>query len=151
MNKQEYCESRESIAYYSGLNGLEIKGIEYGIDDYIYCVSGAWGGGKAFHRCKIQYTRSGAAFFRIHGYRVPLDECIRMGGGLIMNYIFKTTATMKEYNNKKWYIDGGIVSDMRINADSVENALEIYRERVEEQNLTGAIIPGIALNILICG
>lgn len=39
---------------------------------------------------------------------------------------------MKEYNNKKWYIDGGIVSDMRINADSVENALEIYRERVEE-------------------
>lgn len=28
MNKREYCESRESIAYYSGLNGLEIKGIE---------------------------------------------------------------------------------------------------------------------------
>ena len=51
-----------------------------------------------------------------------------------MNYIFKTTATMKEYNNKKWYIDGGIVSDMRINADSVENALEIYRERVEEMH-----------------
>lgn len=51
-----------------------------------------------------------------------------------MNYIFKTTATMKEYNNKKWYIDGGIVSDMCINADSVENALEIYRERVEEKH-----------------
>lgn len=79
MNKREYCESRESIAYYSGLNGLEIKGIEHGIDDFIYCVSGAWGGGKAFHRCKIQHTRKGAAFFRVHGYRVPLDECIRMG------------------------------------------------------------------------
>lgn len=51
-----------------------------------------------------------------------------------MNYIFKTTATMKEYNNKKWYIDGGIVSDMRINANSVENALEIYREQVEEKH-----------------
>lgn len=51
-----------------------------------------------------------------------------------MNYIFKTTATMKEYNNEKWYIDGGIVSDMRINADSVENALEIYRERVKEKH-----------------
>ena len=51
-----------------------------------------------------------------------------------MNYIFKTTATMKEYNNKKWYIDGGIVSDMRINADSVENALEIYRELVKEKH-----------------
>ena len=51
-----------------------------------------------------------------------------------MNYIFRTQATMKEYNNKKWYIDGGIVSDMRINADSVENALEIYREQVEEKH-----------------
>lgn len=51
-----------------------------------------------------------------------------------MNYIFKTTATMKEYNNKKWYIDGGIISDMRIDADSVENALEIYREQVEEKH-----------------
>ena len=73
MNKRQYCESRESIAYYSGLNGLEIKGI----DDYIYCVSGALGGGKAFHRCKIQCTRKGAAFFRVYGHRVPLDECIR--------------------------------------------------------------------------
>ena len=56
MNKRQYCESRESIAYYSGLNGLEIKGIEYGIEDHVYCVSGAWGGGKAFHRVKVQDT-----------------------------------------------------------------------------------------------
>lgn len=84
MNKREYCESRESIAYYSGLNGLEIKGIEYGINDYIYCVSGAWGGGKAFHRCKIQYTRSGAAFFReieklysrMNGEKKVVQACI---------------------------------------------------------------------------
>ena len=27
MNKRQYCESRESIAYYSGLNGLEIKAL----------------------------------------------------------------------------------------------------------------------------
>lgn len=84
MNKRQYCESRESIAYYSGLNGLEIKGIEYGIDDYVYCVSGCWYGGKAaqrFHRCKIYDPANGkdSAFFRVRGHRVPLDECIRMG------------------------------------------------------------------------
>ena len=79
MNKRKYCMKNPAIAYYSGLNGLEIHGIEYSIDDYIYCVSGAWGGGKAFHRCKIQYARSGTAFFRVYGHRVPLDECIRMG------------------------------------------------------------------------
>lgn len=82
MTKREYCQSRESIAYYSGLNGLEIKGIEYGIDDFLYCVSNAWYGGEAakrFHRLKIQYDRRGRSFVRLHGYRVPLDECIRMG------------------------------------------------------------------------
>lgn len=71
MNKREYCESRESVAYYSGLNGLEIKGIEYGINDFVYCVSGCWYGGKAarrFHRCKIYYPVNGkdSAFFRVY-------------------------------------------------------------------------------------
>ena len=79
MNKREYCETRESIAYYSGLNGLEIKGIEYGVNDFVYCVSGAWGGSKAFHRCKIYYPITESAFFRVHGYKIPFDECIRMG------------------------------------------------------------------------
>lgn len=78
MNKREYCESRKSIAYYSGLNGLEIKGIEYGINDLVYCVSGCWYGGKAaqrFHRCKIYYPANGkdSAFFRVHGYKIPLE------------------------------------------------------------------------------
>lgn len=82
MNKKEYCMNHESIAYYSGLNGLEIKGFEYGIDDFIYCVSGAWYGGekaREYHRVKIQYTRNGNAYFRIYGHRIPLNECIRMG------------------------------------------------------------------------
>lgn len=51
-----------------------------------------------------------------------------------MNYILRTQATMKEYNNKKWWIDSGIISEKRINADSVEKALEIYRERVADEN-----------------
>lgn len=79
MNKREYCESRESIAYYSGLNGLEIKGIKYGIDDYIYCVSGAWGGGKAFHRCKIQYTRKGRLFSGCMGIGFRLMNVLEWG------------------------------------------------------------------------
>ena len=83
MNKREYCMKNPTIAYYSGLNGLEIHGIEYGIEDYIYCVSGAWGGGKAFHRCRVyypsDYPNEKSAFFRVHGHKIPLDECIRTG------------------------------------------------------------------------
>lgn len=78
MTKREYCQGRESIAYYSGFSGLEIKGIEYGINDFLYCVSGAWGGKKAFHRLKIHHDNNGG-FVRLHGYKIPLAECIKMG------------------------------------------------------------------------
>ena len=40
MNKREYCESRESIAYYSGLNGLEIKSYAiFGFTDKTKCAN----------------------------------------------------------------------------------------------------------------
>ena len=78
MTKKEYCLQNPAIAYYSGLNGLEIHGIEYGINDYVYCVSGAWGGGKAYHKLKINYGANGD-YIRLHGYRIALNECIRMG------------------------------------------------------------------------
>ena len=79
MNKREYCETRKSIAYYSGFGGVEIKGVEHGINDYIYFVSGAWYGRKVFHRNKIYYPVNGAPFFRVYGRKVLLGECIRMG------------------------------------------------------------------------
>lgn len=52
MNKREYCENRETIAYYSG---------------------------KTFHRAKICYPSNGAPFFRVHGRKVSFGECVRMG------------------------------------------------------------------------
>jgi len=48
-------------------------------------------------------------------------------------YIFKTSATMKEYNNQKWWIDSGIVRDITIHAATVSEALEQYREQVKEK------------------
>lgn len=51
-----------------------------------------------------------------------------------MNFIFKTTATMKEYNARKWWIDSGIVREIQITADNLPAALEQYREIVEEKH-----------------
>lgn len=51
-----------------------------------------------------------------------------------MTYIFKTTATMKPYNNKNWWIDSNIISEKRIEADSVKEALSLYRSEVEEKH-----------------
>lgn len=36
-----------------------------------------------------------------------------------MIYQFKTTATMKPYNNKKWWIDDGIIREITVNADTI--------------------------------
>lgn len=81
MTKKEICQKYPATAYYSGFSGLEIHHIEYGIDDYIYCVSGAWSsvGRRKYHRLKIQYDRHGEPFFRLHGYKCLLSDCIRTG------------------------------------------------------------------------
>ena len=76
MTKKEILNAR-TIAYYSGFGGLEIKSIEYGIEDYIIYVSGAWCSEKSVHKCKVYYTMSGNAYFKCNGVRVPLSECMR--------------------------------------------------------------------------
>ena len=78
MNKKEYCINNKPVAYYSGLGGLMIHGIEYGINDYLFCTSGAWSGKKQYHKLKINYSFSEVAFIRLHGYKIPLHDCIRM-------------------------------------------------------------------------
>ena len=79
MTKKDYCNSHESIAYYSGLNGFEIKGIEYGIEDYLYAVSNAWNDRKniKYHKLMIHYDRTGA-YVICRGYKIPMNDCIRM-------------------------------------------------------------------------
>lgn len=77
MQKKDILKM-ETIAYYSGLNGLEIKYIIHGIDDYILCVSGAWGGVKKAHILKVYYPSSKSPYIKLHGYTIRLDECIRV-------------------------------------------------------------------------
>ena len=79
MSKREKCLNNKTIACYYGLGGLEIKHIEYGIEDYVYCVSGVFGSTKIhrYHKLKVYYTEKGS-YIRLYGYKIPLDECIRV-------------------------------------------------------------------------
>ena len=76
MTKKEICQANKSFAYYSGFNGLELKYVEYGIDDYIYCVSGSWNGKPKYHKLKVHNDNNGS-YMKLHGYKIPLDECIK--------------------------------------------------------------------------
>ena len=77
MSKKEICESNSTFGYYSGFGGVELKHVEYGINDYIYCVSGAWCSKKSYHKLKVYYNDNGD-YIKINGIRIPLNECIRV-------------------------------------------------------------------------
>lgn len=76
-SKKQQIIDMPTVAYYSGFGGIEIKDIEYGINDYIIAVSGAWCSNKSVHRVKIYYGANGNAYFKLYGVRIPLNECIR--------------------------------------------------------------------------
>ena len=80
MTKREICLINETIAYYSGLGGIELKHVEHSIDDYLYCVSGAWRGYdyKKYHKLKIRYDSKGTPFVKLNGYKIVLDEFISL-------------------------------------------------------------------------
>jgi hypothetical protein len=78
MTKREICESKPSIAYYSGFNGLEVKSIIHGINIEMYAVSNSWGGGKkTYHKLRI-YSNKNGEYVRLHGYTCYLNDFIRM-------------------------------------------------------------------------
>lgn len=77
-SKTRKIDAKKTIAYASMLNGVEIKDIEHGIEDYVICISNAWYDRKDMksHRVKIYY--GDRPYFIIRGTRVYLDECLRV-------------------------------------------------------------------------
>ncbi len=55
-------------------------------------------------------------------------------------YIFKTTATMKEYNRRKWWIAEDVVTEKRINAESLKAALDQFAAMVEKKHYITILI-----------
>lgn len=55
-------------------------------------------------------------------------------GKKTMKFLFNTTATMKEYNRKKWWIDAKIIPNITIEADTIKEALKTYQKIVLEKH-----------------
>lgn len=51
-----------------------------------------------------------------------------------MLYRFETTATMKEYNRAKWWIDSGIVRPVEVEADDLKTALKEWQQAVIDRD-----------------
>lgn len=80
MTKQEKNKAlqMETIAYYNGFGGVEIKAIEYGIEDHVIFIANSFiPNNKTVHRVKIHYD-SRRPYFHYHTLRIPFDECLRV-------------------------------------------------------------------------
>lgn len=49
-------------------------------------------------------------------------------------YQFKTAATMKPYNCKKWWISSDIIPTIEIKAENLKKALILWRDQVEQKH-----------------
>lgn len=53
-----------------------------------------------------------------------------------MEYIFKTSCSMKLYNCKKWWISSDMIPEIRIKAESIPAALRMYAEKADAYGAT---------------
>jgi len=56
--------------------GVEIKEIEYGIEDYCLCVTQTMTANPRAHRVLIHYDDR--PYINIDGFRIYMDDCLRM-------------------------------------------------------------------------
>ena len=77
MTKRKICDEHRTVAYYSGLGGLEVRYISYGINDFIYLIAGACSNKKSYHKLKIHYGHK-YAYIKLHGYRSWLSDSIKV-------------------------------------------------------------------------
>lgn len=80
LNRKEERDAiaMKTLGYYSGFGGLEIKAVEYGIDEAIIFIVGAWTGTPEGFRSVIQYNRDGEAFFKYRNAHIYLNDCLRV-------------------------------------------------------------------------
>ena len=76
MIKERYLRMR-TIGYWSEYGGIELKDIEYGINDYAVVVSGAFSANRRCHKVMIHTNKNGRQFIMINGRRYYFDNCLR--------------------------------------------------------------------------
>lgn len=77
MTKREICDEHRTVAYYSGLGGVEVRHISYGINGFIYLIAGVWGNNRSYHKLKIHYGHK-YAYIKLYGYRCRLSDFIKV-------------------------------------------------------------------------
>ena len=73
--KQQYLRMK-SVGYAASLIGLEVKAIDYGVNDTIIFTFPTVKGSVSVHSAKIRYDKE-RPYFRFEDYQVYLDEIMK--------------------------------------------------------------------------
>lgn len=68
--------NRETVAYWSDMMGIEVKGVETGIEDYLLVVAGTNTSTPTSHRLKVYSDSKGNGYIRLYGRRYKLEDCL---------------------------------------------------------------------------
>ena len=74
--KEQYMQY-PTVAYCTDFEGIEIKDILYGIEDYIVFLAGTMGNNPTCHKAKVYYSGE-RPYFKLYGRRIYLDNCMRV-------------------------------------------------------------------------
>lgn len=74
--EKQYYLTLPAVGYWSEYGGIEVKEIQYGIEDYVIVVSNAWSGKRTVHRVVIHYGEN--PYMILHGRRHYFSECLRV-------------------------------------------------------------------------
>lgn len=76
MTRLQMFNEMPTIGYWSALGGVELKGIEHGVEDYALVIANAWGGKKSAHRVRVHYEYR-VPHIVVKDTRLYFDDCIR--------------------------------------------------------------------------
>lgn len=77
--ENEHYKEMRTVGYWSAWGGVELKEIQYGIEDYAIVVANSFLGGSVSkaHRVRIHYEDR--SYIKLEGHTYYFDECIRNG------------------------------------------------------------------------
>lgn len=75
--KQKYLNA-QTVAVSNSCGGLEVKAIEYDIDDSIVFVADSWRNKPTVHRARISTDPKGRDYFMFECTRVYMDEILKV-------------------------------------------------------------------------
>lgn len=78
LTKKEVCNEYKTTAVCDEACGIELKMVEYGIEDYLYVVAGTMSSKPSYHKLKVYYEGTHGPYIKLYGQKIYLYNFYRI-------------------------------------------------------------------------